>query len=162
MSNRILRFGRVAVAAVTLLASAGVALAHEYTLGALEIEHPWSRATPGGAKVGGGYLVIENDADAPDRLLSIESDIATTVQIHEMKMSADGMASMTEVEGGLEIPAKGRVELAPGGYHVMFMGLKHPLTEGESFDATLTFEKAGSIDVKFKIEAMGYKGEHAH
>lgn len=160
--NRFFRSTRATLVAAALLLSAGAALAHEYTLGALEIEHPWSRATPGGAKVGGGYMVIENDADAPDRLLSIQSDVAETVQIHEMKMSADGMMSMTEVEGGLEIPAKGKVELAPGGYHVMFMGLKQPLKEGESFDASLTFEKAGSIAVKFKVEAMGYKGEHAH
>ncbi|MDD3445921.1 MAG: copper chaperone PCu(A)C [Zavarzinia sp.] len=155
MSHSVIRFGRAAIAAAALLFVANVAQAHEYTVGALEIGHPWSRATPAAAKVGGGYLKIDNDADAPDRLVSIATDIAETVQIHEMSMSADGMMSMKEVEGGLEIPAKGSVELKPGGYHVMFIGLKHPLVEGESFKATLTFEKAGAVTVDFKVEAMG-------
>jgi copper(I)-binding protein len=67
---------------------------------------------------------------------------------------------MRRVEGGVEIPAGGKVELSPGAYHLMFMGLKQQPKQGDSFSATLTFEKAGSIDVKFSVEAIGSTGEH--
>jgi len=156
---------RFAAVLALLLGLMGFAQAHEYTLGTLEIIHPWSRATPGAAKVGGGYLEIENKGDTPDRLVSVSSDIADKAQIHEMVMSADGMSSMNELTGGLAVPAKGAVELKPGGLHLMFIGLKHPLKEGDAFMATLTFEKAGAVEVKFVVGPAGAPGgadEHKH
>ncbi|TIX61237.1 MAG: copper chaperone PCu(A)C, partial [Mesorhizobium sp.] len=89
----------------------------------LEIEHPWSRATPAGAKVAGGYFTIVNKGSAPDRLLSIASDISEKAELHEMGVK-DGVMTMRPVGGGLEISAGGKVELKPGTYHVMFLGLK--------------------------------------
>ncbi|MFA5123174.1 copper chaperone PCu(A)C [Zavarzinia sp.] len=154
MSISFASLARAAVLAVATLAGASTAQAHEYKVGDIEIVHPWSRATPAGAKVAGGFLKIENDGGA-DRLVSIASTVADKVQIHEMSMAADGTASMQELTNGLDIPAKGAVELKPGSYHIMFIGLKQPLKEGESFLATLHFEKAGDVEVKFVVGPMG-------
>ncbi|RJF90167.1 copper chaperone PCu(A)C [Oleomonas cavernae] len=156
---------RFAAVLALLMGFASLAQAHEYELGPLEILHPWSRATPGAATVGGGYFTIENKGDTPDRLVLVSSDIAEKVQIHEMAMSADGMSSMKELTDGLVVPAKGAVELKPGAIHLMFIGLKHPLKEGEPFLATLSFEKAGTVEVKFVVGPAGAAGgeaEHKH
>lgn len=142
-----------------LVAGASVAAAHGFKLGDLEIGHPWSRATPAGAKVAGGYLSVTNTGSAPDRLVAVASDISDKAELHEMAVK-DGVMTMRPVEGGLEIPAGGKVELKPGAYHLMFMGLKRQPKEGESFSATLTFEKAGTVEVEFAVEAMGSAGEH--
>ena len=143
--------------AITLILAAS-ALAHEYKLGNLEIIHPHARATPPGAPVSGGFMVIKNTGTEPDRLIGGSADFSETFQVHEMKMDGDVM-KMREIEGGLEIPAGGEVELVPGGYHVMFIGLKEPMVEGNKHKVTLTFEKAGSIEVEFDVEniAMGIK-----
>ncbi len=141
-------------AAAASLLFANNAFAHEFKLGALEIIHPWSRATPNGAKVAGGYFVIKNHGTAADRLVSVTADVAGRTGIHEMSM-ADGVMTMRELKDGIAIPANGEVTLAPKGYHVMLEDLKHPLKQGESIDGTLTFEKAGTINVTFFVEAMG-------
>jgi copper(I)-binding protein len=133
------------------------AVAHEFKLGDIEIDHPWSRATPPGAQVAGGYLTIVNNGGVPDRLVSVTSDISAKAEVHEMGVK-DGVMTMRPVEGGVAIPAGGKVELKPGGYHLMLMGLKRPVKEGESFPATLTFEKAGSVAIEFQVEAIGAGG----
>jgi copper(I)-binding protein len=133
------------------------AFAHEFKIGDLEIGHPWSRATPPGAKVAGGYFTVTNKGSAPDRLLSISSDISDKAELHEMGVK-DGVMTMRPVSGGLEIPAGGKAELKPGGYHLMFVGLKRQPKQGEKFSATLTFEKAGSVSVDFAVEGMGETG----
>ncbi|CDX32992.1 conserved exported hypothetical protein [Mesorhizobium sp. ORS 3359] len=142
---------------VLLLACVPGALAHEFKVGDLEIQHPWSRATPPGAKVAGGYFTVVNKGSAPDRLLSISSDISDKAELHEMGVK-DGVMTMRPVEGGLEIPAGGKVALKPGAYHLMFTGLKRQPKQGEKFPATLTFEKAGSVKVEFAVEGMGETG----
>ena len=149
-----LRLAFAALFAVFLLACIPAAIAHEFKVGDLEIEHPWSRATPPGAKVAGGYFTVINKGSAPDRLLSISSDISDKAELHEMGVK-DGVMTMRPVAGGLEIPAGGKVILGPGSYHVMFMDLKQPPREGEMFAATLTFEKAGTVTVKFAVQAIG-------
>lgn len=140
----------------------GGAYAHEFKAGDLQIEHPWARATVPAAKVGGGYLTIVNKGAAADKLLSVSSDLTPKAEIHEMSMK-DGVMSMKAVEGGIEVPAGGTLALEPGGagpgYHVMFMGLDRQLKEGETFKGVLTFEKAGSVPIEFKVEPMGFKGE---
>jgi copper(I)-binding protein len=124
-----------AVLAVAALAALGHdALASEFKVSAITIETPWSRATPGGAKVAAGYLTIKNDAATPDRLVSVSADIAGSAGIHQMSM-ADGMMKMRELTDGLPIPAQGSVALAPASYHLMFLDLKKPLKEGETFPA---------------------------
>ncbi|PZQ87230.1 MAG: hypothetical protein DI534_15035 [Leifsonia xyli] len=130
------------------------ATAHEFKSGTLEIEHPWSRATPPGAKVAAGYLTIENGGDAPDRLVSATAEIAGKTEIHEMAVK-DGVMTMRELADGVAVPAKGEAKLAPSGLHLMFMDLKRQLKQGESFAGTLTFEKAGEIKVEFAVQSIG-------
>ncbi|WP_292622453.1 copper chaperone PCu(A)C [Mesorhizobium sp.] len=156
MSSFISKAG-AAFVLVFLLACVPGAFAHEFKVGELEIGHPWSRATPPGAKVAGGYFTVTNKGNSPDRLLSISSDISDKVELHEMGIK-DGVMTMRPVTGGLEIPAGGKVALKPGGYHLMFIGLKRQPKQGEKFPATLTFEKAGSVTVEFAVEGMGEMG----
>ncbi len=155
------RFGIAVFALCLLFAGLHGALAHEFKLGDIEIDHPWSRATPPGAKVAGGYFTITNNGGEADRLVSVTSDISDKAEVHEMTVK-DGVMTMRPVEGGVEIPAGGKVELKPGGYHLMLMGLKQPAKEGESFPATLTFEKAGSVTVEFQVEGIGGGMEMDH
>ncbi|TPM31869.1 copper chaperone PCu(A)C [Mesorhizobium sp. B2-3-4] len=158
------RLGTIMLAFVLVLVGAQTVLAHEFKVGDLEIEHPWSRATPAGAKVAGGYFTILNKGSAPDRLLSISSDVSEKAELHEMGVK-DGVMTMRPVSGGLEVPAGGKVALAPGGYHLMFIGLKRQPKQGEKFAATLTFEKAGAVSVEFAVEGMGEMGgmdDHAN
>lgn len=131
--------------------------AHEFKVGSLEIEHPWTRETPAGAKVAGGYFVVTNQGSTPDRLVSITSQVSEKAEIHEMAVK-DGVMTMRPVDGGVEIPGGAKVELKPGGYHVMFMGLKEMPKLGEEFEATLTFEKAGPVKVEFAVQAMDSTG----
>lgn len=145
-----------ALALAALFASTA-AWAHEYELGALEIDHPWARATPPGAEAAGAYMTIKNEGAEPDRLIGAAFAGAAVTQIHEMVMD-DGVMRMGEVAGGLPIPPGETVRLEPGGYHVMLMGLKAPLVEGGKVPLTITFEKAGSIEVELAIEAPGKAG----
>lgn len=148
------RIGVTALAAAFVLVSAQTVLAHEYKAGSLEIVHPWARATPPGAAVGGGYTTIKNEGDEADRLVSASAEIADKTEIHEMKVE-DGVMKMSPLPDGIEIPAHETVKLAPGGFHIMFMHLKGPLKQGERIPGTLTFEKAGTVKVEFAVEAIG-------
>jgi periplasmic copper chaperone A len=149
---------RTLLAAVAALAFLAVpALAHEVTVGSLEITDLWTRATPPKAPTGGGYLTITNKGTAPDRLIAVSSPLAGTTQIHKMAME-NGVMTMRPVEGGLEIPAGGSITLAPDGFHIMFMGLKGGFKEGDKLPVTLTFEKAGSVDTFLHILGIGASG----
>jgi copper(I)-binding protein len=132
----------------------GVALADDYKLGDLEIDHPWSRATPKGAKTAAGYAVIKNNGAEPDRLVGGSLSAAGEAQVHEMKME-NGIMKMRPLANGLEVKPGESVELTPGGYHLMFMSLKQPLEKGQYAKGSLKFEKAGSVDVEFSVEATG-------
>lgn len=141
--------------ALLFLAFSGAAMADDYKLGALEIGQPWSRATVPGAKVAAGYMTIKNTGAQDDRLVSVTAAIVPKAEIHEMTMDSSNVMTMRPVEGGLAVPAGGSVELSPKGYHVMFIGLTSPIKEGDKVKATLTFEKAGSVDVEFAVGGMG-------
>jgi copper(I)-binding protein len=145
-----------AIIGAVFFALTSIAFAHDYTVGSIHIEHPWSRATPKGANIAGGYLVIENRGTTPDRLVGGSSEIAGRFQIHEMKMSS-GTMTMRPLEGGIEIAPGQSVKFEPGGYHLMFLDLKAPPVEGKPFKGTLVFEKAGKVDVEFAVEGMGEK-----
>ena len=145
---------RILLSTTLAVLLSGAALAHGYKLGALEIGHPWARATAPTAPAGGGFLKVTNTGTVPDRLISARSTAAKQVQIHEMKMDGNIMR-MRELEQGLEIPAGATVTLAPGGLHLMLMGLVAPFEKGARVPVTLVFEKAGSIDVELAVEAMG-------
>lgn len=152
----------VLIAATALAVSAGAAVAHKYRSANLEIEHPWSRATSKTAKVGAGYVIIKNNGSEPDKLLAATSEISEKTELHETVIK-DNIASMRALPTGVTIPAKGSVEFGPGGMHIMFVGLKRALKEGEFFKGTLTFEKAGAIDVRFAIEEKEPAGKsHQH
>ena len=112
----------------TLLASARVASAQEFKAGDIVVLHPWSRATPTGAKVGAGYFVIENRGKTPDRLLGGSVEAAARFEIHDTVVE-DGVMRMRELKS-LELPPGGSIEAKPGGRHVMFGGLLHPLAAG--------------------------------
>ncbi|MEZ5910277.1 MAG: copper chaperone PCu(A)C [Hyphomicrobiaceae bacterium] len=149
----------LAAAIVTVLSS--TAQAREYKLGALVLSSPWSRATPGGAKVGAGFVTIENKGGQPDRLIAGASPIAGKIEIHEMSVEK-GVMRMRLLPKGLEIPAGGKVELKPGGYHIMFIDLRRPIVKGQAVKATLTFEKAGRIEIELDVEAIGSSAPGSH
>ncbi|HEX3709015.1 MAG TPA: copper chaperone PCu(A)C [Pseudolabrys sp.] len=144
----------VIIAAVFAALTAAPVEAADVTVGHLKISAAWARATPGGASVGGGYMTITNAGTEPDRLLGGTSGVSKMFQIHQMKMD-NGIMKMRPVEGGLEIKPGQTVTLDPSGYHVMLMGLKQPLKQGEHFKATLEFAKAGKVDVDFTVEGVG-------
>lgn len=139
---------------LVLTAAAQGALAHDYTVGPLAIDHPWARATPTGAPVAGDYLTITNTGTEPDRLLGGSSNAAEAVQIHESTMT-DGVARMRPVENGIAIAPGETLRLEPVAAHIMFVSPAEPLKDGESFPATLTFENAGDVEVEFTIVPMG-------
>lgn len=143
------------------IAVAAPVLGHDFTLGSLEIAHPWTRQTAPGQSNGGGFLVVTNKGRTADRLVGVASPAAGKVELHTMSMDG-GVMRMRPVTGGLPIPAGGTLTLAPGGYHVMLIGLKAPLTLGAMVPLTLRFERAGTITVQLKVEPVSFTGEAAH
>lgn len=138
-----------------LLAVAPAATAAEsYRAGAIEITRPWTRATPSGATVAGGYLRIRNGGSAPDRLVGGSLPVAKGFEVHSMTMEG-GVMRMRQLADGLEIKPGETVELRPGGVHLMFLGLARPLKRGERLKGTLRFEKAGAVEVEFGVEPVG-------
>lgn len=150
----------LALFAVLLAAACGAPQQAETTAPAVETTSPaaatlsvrdaWASPTPGGAQVSAGYLTIVNGTDAADTLVSATSPRATSVEVHEMSMDGAVMR-MRQVTGGLAIQSGGEVSLAPGGNHLMFMGVTQPFTEGESIPVTLTFANAGVIEVQLPV-----------
>lgn len=152
----------IAAAVLAMAPLATSATAHEFELGSLSIDHPMAFETAPSARAGAGYLAVTNNGEEADRLIEVRADFPK-VGIHNMK-DEDGVMKMYPLEDGVEIPAGETVELAPGGIHVMFMGITDgPLEEGEKIPATLVFEKAGEIEVDFNIEKRPEHGEtHEH
>jgi copper(I)-binding protein len=145
-----------AIACATMLSYflAAPARAEEVKAGDLVITQAWSRATPGGAKVAGGYLTIENKGSAPDRLIGGSADVADKVQVHEMATS-NGVMTMRPLDKGLSIEPGKTVKLAPGGHHLMLLGLKSPLKQGDKVPVTLEFEKAGKVKLSLDVQGVG-------
>lgn len=138
---------------LSLLFLASPAWAHEEKSEHLTISHPWSRATAPSQKVGAVFMKISTNAETEDRLIGAESPDAETVEIHGHTMDGDVMR-MRPVEG-VDIPATGEAILAPGGFHIMLIGLKAPLFEETVIPLTLIFEKAGKVEIEAVIEAAG-------
>jgi len=145
----------VAAAALAALLTAPVR-AEDVKAGDLVITQAWSRATPSGAKVAGGYLTVENKGTTADRLVSGSGDVAGRVEIHEMAMN-DGVMTMRPLDKGLVIDPGKTVKFAPGGNHLMLMDLKTPLKQGDKVPLTLQFEKAGKVNVSLDVQAVGAK-----
>jgi copper(I)-binding protein len=149
------------VTALLLLLALG-ARAEDYKIGTLTIQQPWARATPGGAKVGAGYLKITNNGTESDRLIGGSTTVGGVLEIHQMSMTNDVM-KMKAMPKGIEIKPGATVELKPSSYHLMLMDLKQPLQAGQKFKGTLQFEKAGKVDVEFDVQSIAaQKPMHAH
>jgi periplasmic copper chaperone A len=131
--------------------------AEEVRAGDLVITQAWSRATPGGAKVGGGYLTIENKGSVSDRLIGGSAEIAGKVQLHEMAMNS-GVMTMRPLDKGLVIEPGKTVKLAPGGYHLMLLDLNGALKQGDKVPLTLEFEKAGKVSLSLEVQGVGSQG----
>ena len=140
---------------VFLTAVAPAAAAGDYDVGTIHISQPWARATPKGAITGAGYMTITNKGSAPDKVSCVSDDASAQCEIHSMTMEGGVMKMRPVVEGGLEIKPGESVMLKPGGYHVMFRELKHPLEQGAAVKATLKFEHAGTVEVDYPVLALG-------
>jgi copper(I)-binding protein len=139
------------------------AYAHSFKIAEITIGHPYARATAPGQTSGGAYLRLENRGPA-DRLIAVQSDVAGSAELHEMKMDGDVMR-MRQIEA-VDLPPNQSVSLQPGGSHIMLVGLKAPLKEGEKFPLTLRFQNAGEVKVEVYVEAvkpaphMGHEMKH--
>lgn len=134
--------------------------AEDYTVGDLVIKAPYARATPPMAPVAGGFMSITNNGKQADKLIGGKVPFSQLVEVHQMSM-VDGVMKMSQVDGGLEIPAGETVELKPGGYHLMFIGLMEQLKPDENRKGTVIFEKAGSVDIEYKIVDITKMTEHS-
>lgn len=154
MRNRILSLATVLFVAL----AGGLVQAHEYKVGDIEVLHPWTRATPPNAETAGGYLKLRNDGQVADALIGGHSTIAERVEIHSMT-TEDGVMRMRPVgKDGVVVKPGETVALAPGGIHIMFVGLKNPLKAGERVPLTLEFKNGGSLDVELATEELGSRG----
>lgn len=138
-------FAAAALAVVAVVATPAPAKGRD-----LLIHHAWVRPTPPAAPAGAGYLTITNKGVKPDRLLAGSSPWVREVQVHEMKLDGDVMR-MRPVPGGIPVPAGGSVTLAPGGYHLMLIGLKRPFVAGGRVPVTLRFARGGTMTVSLPV-----------
>ena len=133
------------IAALTLVASFAFPSFAEHAqmvmAGDIKIENAWTRATPNGAKAGGAFLMVTNTGGEADRLIAASSEV--------------GVMKMQQLEDGLALPAGETVELKPGGFHIMMMGLNKTIAEGDMVRISLEFENAGTVDVMFMAAPLG-------
>jgi hypothetical protein len=149
------RFLAGACTALTLSAALAFPChAADFNAGPLELNDLWIRASVPGQTNGAGYLQIINPAMKADKLIAVESDAATRVELHTV-ITEDGVAKMRQVQG-VDIPMHGEVKLAPGGYHVMFLQLTAPFKQGSLIPVVLKFEKAGEVRVNFTVKPSTY------
>jgi copper(I)-binding protein len=147
------------VALTVCLASAATAGAQTTPGPTIEIAHPFARATAATAKTGGAYFTIVNTGASDDRLIAASSPVAEKSEPHST-IDDNGVMKMRPL-AGIEVKAGERVELKPGGMHLMLTGLKAPLKLGQSFPLTLTFEKAGAVSIMVAVEKAGATAAHA-
>jgi copper(I)-binding protein len=138
-----------AVVAVGLWAAAGIEAS---AATGVSVEHAWARATPRGAPNGAAYVTLVNKGSESDRLVAASSPVAVNIQIHEEKTES-GISRMRQLDG-IDLPPGSTIMLKPSGIHLM-LGLKQPLKQGQTFPLTLTFQKAGAVEVTVKVGAVG-------
>ena len=144
--NSLFRF----LAGSTLALASLAAVAHSFKLGELTIGHPYARTTAPGQSTGGAYLSFENRGP-DDRLISASTPAAPAVEMHDTQMDGDVMR-MRQLSA-IDVPSNKAVVLKPGGLHLMLVGLKAPLKQGDKFPLTLKFEKAGEVTVVVNVES---------
>lgn len=142
------------LSSLCLLAVPQAVAAQDYTIGKIKISQVWTRVTPPASKVAGGFMTITNTGTEPDTLTGGTALISARLEVHEMTMDG-GVMKMRELKPGLVIKPGEAITLKPGSFHVMFMDLKEPLSQGKPFKGTLVFEKAGTIEVEYKVEPFG-------
>ena len=147
-------------ATLTLTSVTSLAQALEYKAGSLTIAVPWVRAPQGGAQAGGG-VTISNTGSAPDHLLGGTASGAARIEVH-VTSDEGGTTQMRPVEGGVEIKPGEAVRLAPGGRHLMLIGLTQSFVAGERVEGTLQFKSAGTVPVKFEVQRVGAKAPAGH
>jgi hypothetical protein len=147
-----MRFATIAVTVIASFLSVN-AVAADYRIGSLEIMGPWSRATPKGASTAIGYMTIKNNGTTPDRLIGGSVDFAGGFQLHAMTME-DGVSKMRELKS-VDIGPGKTIEFKPGDSHVMFVGVMHPLSQGEDVKGTLIFEHAGTVQIEYDVQGIG-------
>lgn len=150
---------RLLLAATAALALFLTSCSQQYSSGAITVSDPWGRATPTGAEVGAAYMTIANSGATPIRLIGGASDSASAVEVHTMSIE-NGVMQMRPLTNGLEVPAHGSVTLKPGGDHLMLVGLKRQLKEGEEVSVTLDFDQGVVVPIKVAVKAVG--AEHGH
>jgi copper(I)-binding protein len=146
----------VAVLAASALAGAA---AHDFSVGNVEITHPFATPSVPGASVGAAYFAtLENNGAQPDKLVHASTPVAASVEMHTMSVDAQGVMRMREVDG-IALGAKASIKMRPGmGFHLMLVGLKKPLKEGDTFPMSLQFEHAGKVDVKVYVQTPRAEG----
>ena len=145
--------------ATAFVTSSAMAGDDEVKIGSLKIEDAKARATVPAQKMSGGFMKIENKGGA-DKLLAASSSVSKTMELHTMSMEGNVM-KMREIKG-IDIPANGKVELKSGGLHLMFIDLKEQLKPGSTIKVKLKFEKAGEVEVPFKVMGHPAHGEPGH
>lgn len=151
-TNNFLRAAAVAVFGTSIIYAS---IAH--SANGMIVEGAWTRATPPSARTAAGYMILRNMGDSDDRLIGVDSPVAASIEVHSMTMDG-GIMRMRRLDAPLPIAARGEVRLDPGGLHLMMMGLKTPLREGERIKLDLLFERAGRIAVELRIARLGATG----
>jgi len=152
----------VYILALAVLSAFGTAAsADDYTAGDLRIANPWAKASLKGVPNSAAYLTITNTGATADTLVAASTGVSNAVELHTMSME-DGVMRMRRLEGGVPLPAGETVKLEPGGKHIMLIGLKDRLEDGETVSMTLTFENAGQLDVQASVQARQNTGDHDH
>lgn len=150
-------FRRLTLAFITLAVSTMAAQATEFRVKDLTVSGVWARASAGPARAGAAYLTVANHGKAMDRLVAVATPAAKHASLHTSLME-QGVMKMRPLKAVEVHPGEPAV-LRPGGTHIMLMGLKAPLKEGEHFPLTLTFEKAGTVEVTVMIRGVGSMGD---
>jgi hypothetical protein len=120
---------------------------------AMDMDDGHSMGNMSGGSNSAAYMLLRNTSDADDALVRASTAVADTVELHTVEMTDDGVMKMRPVPQ-IDIPAGGETSLQPGGFHVMLLGLKHDLKEGETVDLTLTFENAGDVTITAPVHMM--------
>lgn len=150
----------VLLLAATANVAAAAAIADTIKSGDISVEQAWSRATPPGAGAGAVYMTLSTAGKGADRLVKVESTAAKSAELHTMSMDAGGVMKMRPV-AAIEVNPGRKTELKPGGVHVMLIGLRKPLVEGDIVPLTLTFDKAGRVEVQARVGKAGAQGSAA-
>ncbi len=135
-----------------------IGLAHEYEVGKIQIDHPWSREAPPNAPVIGGFFQLNNHGDKEDALIAAQSPIAAQIELHNHIMQ-DGVMKMVKVNE-ITVPANATVALEPGSFHLMLFNPTQTLKKGDRFPVTLTFKNSGKVEVEMTVESKGHMQKH--